>query len=205
MQTPRRTGLAVTDARSHLRLWGVTAGGVAVDLVSKSVLWQYLAGPPETGGRVLDIVPGIVRLVASRNPGIVFGINFAEWFHLGAVAGQAMTAALTLLTAGLIFYVEQYDGTPFHTFFDAFYYSVVTLTTVGFGDIVPVSPAGRGITLLMIAAGVAFIPWQVKNLIGHFVSSRAKAFCRCTGCGLDYHERDARFCKRCGTPIETGE
>jgi len=78
---------------------------VAVDLVSKSVLWQCLAGPPEAGGRTLDIIPGFIRLVASRNPGIVFGINFAEWFHLGAGTGQAVTATLTVLTAGLIFYV----------------------------------------------------------------------------------------------------
>lgn len=105
MQTPPRTGLAVRDARSHARLWGVAAGGVAVDLASKSLLWQYLAGPPDVGGRIVDLLPGFLRLVASRNPGIVFGINVAEWFSLGAGAGQALTAALTVLTAGLILYV----------------------------------------------------------------------------------------------------
>jgi len=78
---------------------------VAVDLVSKSLLWEYLAGTPEAGGRAVDLVPGFLRLVASRNPGIVFGIDFADWFGLGAGAGQALTAALTVLTAGLIFYI----------------------------------------------------------------------------------------------------
>lgn len=43
--------------------------------------------------------------MASENPGIVFGINVAEWLHLGDAAGQVLTALLTLLTAGLIFYV----------------------------------------------------------------------------------------------------
>ena len=105
MQTPPRTGLAVTDARSHLRLWSVAAGGVAVDLISKSLLWQFLDGPPETGGRVVELVPGLLRLVASRNPGIVFGINVAKWFSLGEEAGQVLTAALTVLTAGLIVYI----------------------------------------------------------------------------------------------------
>lgn len=78
---------------------------MAVDLVSKSLLWHHLGGPPETGGRVVNLLAGLLRLVASRNPGIVFGINFAEWFHLGAGAGQAFTAALTVLTAALIVYV----------------------------------------------------------------------------------------------------
>jgi len=105
MQTPTRTGVAVTDARSHVRLWGVAVGGVAVDLVSKSLLWHYLAGPPDVGGRVANLVPGFLRLVASRNPGIVFGIDFPEWFGIGAGAGQALTAALTVLTASLIFYL----------------------------------------------------------------------------------------------------
>ncbi len=105
MQTPPRTGLAVRDARSHARLWGVAAGGVALDLASKSLLWAYLAGPPDAGGRIVDLVAGFLRLVASRNPGIVFGINLAEWFALGPGAGQILTTVLTVLTGGLIFYV----------------------------------------------------------------------------------------------------
>jgi len=78
---------------------------VAADLLSKSLLWRYLGGPPETGGRVVDVVPGWLRLVASRNPGIVFGINLSAWFALGPAASQVLTITLTVLTAGLIFYV----------------------------------------------------------------------------------------------------
>jgi len=81
------------------------AGGVAVDLASKTLLWSYLAGPPDAGGRTVDFLPGFLRLVASRNPGIVFGMNPADWFSLGAGAGQVLTAVLTVLTAGLILYV----------------------------------------------------------------------------------------------------
>ncbi|MBL7139884.1 MAG: signal peptidase II [Planctomycetes bacterium] len=105
MQTPPRKGHAVADPWSHLRLWLTAGGGVATDLVSKALLWDYLNGPPETGGRVVSVIPGCLRLVASENPGIVFGINVAEWLHLGDAAGQVLTALLTLLTAGLIFYV----------------------------------------------------------------------------------------------------
>jgi len=105
MQTPRRTGRAVTDLRSHLWLWTAVAGGVASDLASKSLLWRHLGGPPETGGRVLDVLAGWLRLVASRNPGIVFGLEPGAWFNLGPGAGQAVTVVLTVLTAALIFYL----------------------------------------------------------------------------------------------------
>jgi len=105
MQTPPRKGHAVADLPSHLRLWLTAAGGVAADLASKTLLWDYLNGSPETGGRVVAAIPGCLRLVASENPGIVFGLNVAGWLGLGEGAGQVLTAVLTLLTTGLIFYV----------------------------------------------------------------------------------------------------
>jgi len=105
MQTPPRKGLAVADRRSHLRLWLTAVAGVAADLVSKTVLWGHLGGPPETGGRMVSAIPGCLRLVASENPGIVFGLNIAQWLGWDNGAGQVVTAVLTLLTTGVIFYV----------------------------------------------------------------------------------------------------
>jgi voltage-gated potassium channel len=52
----------------------------------------------------------------------------------------------------------------------AIYFSIVTLTTVGFGDIVPVTPLGRLITTVMIISGIILIPWQVGLLIREFIS-----------------------------------
>ena len=110
--------------------------------------------------------------------------------------------AIVFVSAGLIFYAE-YEINPekFSTFFDAIYFSVVTLTTVGFGDITPVSSYGRVITVLIIISGIVFIPWQVRNLIAHFIISINKVFLACKECGLEYHDKDAVHCKRCGSKI----
>jgi signal peptidase II len=105
MQTPRRKGLAVTNPASHLWLWLTVVPAVALDLASKSLGWNYLGGPLEDGGRQVALIPDWLRLVASRNPGIVFGINFAEDLALGPAAGRALTLLLTLVTSVLIFYV----------------------------------------------------------------------------------------------------
>ena len=78
---------------------------MAADLASKALLWRHVGGPPEDGGHVLELIPGVLRLVASRNPGIVFGLNPGAWFDLSPGVGQALTALVTLLTAGLIFYL----------------------------------------------------------------------------------------------------
>ena len=80
--------------------------------------------------------------------------------------------AIVFVSSGLIFYTEhEINPEKFRTFFDAVYFSVVTLTTVGFGDITPLSNYGRAITILIIISGIVIIPWQVRNLIAHFIFS----------------------------------
>jgi len=54
---------------------------------------------------VVDVLPGWFRLVASRNPGIVFGIDLGRWLGLGRGAGLGLSVGLTVLTAGLVFYL----------------------------------------------------------------------------------------------------
>jgi len=110
--------------------------------------------------------------------------------------------AIVFVSSGLIFYAEhEINPEKFRTFFDAVYFSVATLTTVGFGDITPLSNYGRAITILIIVSGIVFIPWQVRNLIAHFIYSINKVSLICKECGLEYHDSDAVHCKRCGSKI----
>ena len=59
-----------------------------------------------------------------------------------------------LISALIIFNVEQES---FNTFFDAIYWATVSLTTVGYGDIYPVSTAGRIITMISSIFGIAIV------------------------------------------------
>jgi voltage-gated potassium channel len=76
------------------------------------------------------------------------------------------------------------------------------MTTVGFGDVAPISEAGRFLTILMILTGIALIPWQVGNLIKQLVKTADRVDTVCTGCGWPVHDADARFCKMCGTQLD---
>ena len=80
-------------------------------------------------------------------------------------------------------------------FGDAFYFTVVTLTTVGFGDIIPFSEAGRMVTVLMILSGIILIPWQVSRLVREWILIASKQDVTCPQCGLRYQDRDASHCK----------
>lgn len=104
--------------------------------------------------------------------------------------------------SGLIYQVEHpVNPKIFTTFLDAVYFSVVTMTTVGFGDVTPISETGRLLTVLMILTGVLLIPWQLGDLIKQLVKTANQVETTCQGCGLSVHEKDAKFCKICGTKL----
>lgn len=114
--------------------------------------------------------------------------------------------AIVFVYSGLIYQVEHpVNPESFRTFLDAAYFSVVTMTTVGFGDVTPISETGRFLTIMMIFTGIALIPWQVGDLIKRLVKSATQVEIPCQNCGLLLHDPDANFCKNCGTKLEKNE
>jgi voltage-gated potassium channel len=110
--------------------------------------------------------------------------------------------AIVFIYSGLIYQVEHpVNPQNYGTFLDAFYFSVVTMTTVGFGDVTPISELGRLLTVLMIFTGIGLIPWQVGDLIKRVVKTANQVETVCSDCGLAFHDVDAGFCKRCGTKL----
>ncbi len=70
------------------------------------------------------------------------------------IAVCALAAGYVLVSALIIFNVEP---DSFNTFFDAFYWATISLTTVGYGDIYAVSTFGRIITMLSSVFGIAIV------------------------------------------------
>ncbi len=114
--------------------------------------------------------------------------------------------SLIFVYAGLIYQVEHsINQVGLKNFFDAFYFVVVTMTTVGYGDVTPLSEPGRAMTLLMILTGVLFIPWQLSELIKQVLKTVNVVEKHCKKCNLSRHDSDAQFCKQCGTKLYSEE
>ena len=118
---------------------------------------------------------------------------------------RAMKLLMTVLTiffvaAGLFFTAEQGANPDVRTFGDAFYFVVVALTTVGFGDIVPTTRMGRVVTVAAILAGIILIPWQASRIVKQWTGPE-RTDVICPECGLRGHEPDASHCRSCGAVI----
>jgi voltage-gated potassium channel len=110
--------------------------------------------------------------------------------------------SIIFVYAGLIYQIEHpINPQVFRTFFDAFYFAVVTMTTVGFGDVTPLSDSGKLVTVLMILTGVLLIPLQISDLTKQLLKSGTQIDYPCAACGLLRHDLDANFCKNCGAKL----
>lgn len=123
----------------------------------------------------------------------------------GVIFARIIFTLLTIIFifSGLIYQVEHpINAQNFNTFLDAVYFSVVTMTTVGFGDVTPLSQAGKFLTIVMILTGIALIPWQLGDLIKQLVKTSHQVDFLCKVCGLSIHDQKANYCQNCGTKLE---
>lgn len=104
--------------------------------------------------------------------------------------------------SGIFYFVESPLNPKVNNFGDAFYFIVVAVSTVGFGDIVPVTGVGKLVTVVMIISGIILIPFQAARIFRAWMASeRERKVQICPGCGLDRHDSDARYCKACGEAL----
>ncbi|MEX6504593.1 ion transporter [Pseudomonas zhanjiangensis] len=111
----------------------------------------------------------------------------------------------TLVTVfGTLMYVIEGPGNGFTSIPKGIYWAVVTLTTVGFGDIVPKTVLGQALSTLVMITGYSIIAVPT----GIFTAELASAMRgsdqhkhSCPSCAKDFHEPGAAFCNRCGNPL----
>ncbi len=115
-------------------------------------------------------------------------------------------AVFAVIAGTLMYFVEGSEpDTNFTSIPMGIYYAIVSITTVGFGDISPSTDLGRFITSFMVLAGYAIIAVPtgiVSSALVKADNQPDETSDACPGCGVHGHLSDAKFCRKCGDMLD---
>lgn len=120
-------------------------------------------------------------------------------------------AVLTLVVVfGALLYVIEGPEYGFDSIPESMYWAIVTVATVGFGDIAPATPLGRFVASILILIGYGIIAVPTGIYTAELATSLREAGeaarkVPCPQCALDGHQADALFCRRCGATLRADD
>lgn len=108
---------------------------------------------------------------------------------------------------GSLMYVFESENNPgFSSIPQSIYWSIVTVTTVGYGDVAPQSILGKFLASFIMILGYSIIVVSTgivsMNVMNNWKQENQDSQIRCKNCLLEGHEYDAKYCRRCGNELE---
>lgn len=179
---------------------------------------------------LLAIVPALTGLVLprGRHLGVLRVIRILRVFRVLKLTAYVVEANVILralrtsrpkitvflfailvisVVLGSLMYVIEGEEHGFTSIPRALYWAIVTLTTVGYGDIAPQTTAGQALATLIMIMGYGMIAVPTGLFSAHVVHSAVERGLQerdgrsCPGCGKDGHHHRARCCDQCGTAL----
>ncbi|MDG1778212.1 MAG: ion transporter [Flavobacteriaceae bacterium] len=113
---------------------------------------------------------------------------------------------LCVILGTVMYLVEGDKDSGFTSIPRSVYWAIVTLTTVGYGDIAPISSLGQFIASLIMILGYGIIAIPTGIVTSEMTRSERKSIPKnthsCTNCMESYHADNAKFCHKCGQQID---
>jgi voltage-gated potassium channel len=113
-----------------------------------------------------------------------------------------ITILVTILGA-IMYLIEGGTNAGFSSIPKSIYWAIVTLTTVGYGDITPSTSIGQFLSAIVMILGYAIIAVPTGIVTGELIKGSGKQnnTQACRYCGQEGHDDDAVYCKYCGNPM----
>ncbi len=106
----------------------------------------------------------------------------------------------SIIIGSMMFMVE--GGRPgFESIPQSIYWAVVTVTTVGYGDVSPITPLGKFFAVILMLAGYSIIAVPTGIVTAEMRNKRQNLEKVCDRCGNEDIDDDARYCKQCGKKL----
>lgn len=169
------------------------------------------------------IFPGsrpLVMLRAIRLLRIFRIYQLSHYLSESAIMGKALIKSLQRITVflsvlvviviilGTIMYVVEHGKHGFDSIPHAIYWAIVTITTVGYGDITPATTLGKIISSIIMMLGYAIIAVPTGIVTAELTRERdeqkfhhQKRVGECPSCGLDIYDPHANYCRNCGAKL----
>lgn len=176
-----------------------------VDLLSilPTYLTLFFTGPESLAViRVLRILRMFRVLKMARHMGearILLNALRKSWPKITVFIFGVLSMVVIMGT--ILYLIESPTNEDFSNIPKSIYWAIVTITTVGYGDISPDTPIGQGLAAIMmiIGYGILAVPTGIVGLEvwrGTRVGDR-----ECRSCGLGGHLENANFCRECGQQL----
>ena len=117
---------------------------------------------------------------------------------------MSISVVITLVVIfGTIMYLVEGEESGFTSIPVSIYWAVVTLTTVGYGDLAPVTGLGQFLASVVMIMGYAIIAVPTGIVTSEMIRTSDRSNTQvCSNCMFDKHDNDAKFCKKCGMKLD---
>jgi len=112
-----------------------------------------------------------------------------------------LTVLTIVVVVGALLYLVEGPAAGFTSIPRGMYWAIVTLTTVGYGDIAPQTPLGQALAALVMILGYGIIAVPTGIVTVELADASRDRKIVCPACQATGHTRDATYCRRCGAPL----
>ncbi len=114
-----------------------------------------------------------------------------------------LAVLIIVVIVGSLMYVIEGEENGFKNIPQSIYWAIVTLTTVGYGDISPQTPIGQILASMIMIVGYGIISVPTGIVTAEFAKSKTEKISTqaCTSCASEGHDHDAKHCKHCGKEL----
>ena len=161
------------------------------------------------GARTLSVIRGLRLLRIFRI------LKITRYSREGSIIIEALkasrikifvflfTVVVIVLVIGTLMYLIEGEGSGFTSIPSGIYWAIVTLTTVGYGDITPITLLGKSIAslVMVIGYGIIAVPTGIVTFEIASAVKHQKEIRTCDHCGQHQHDADAIYCKSCGEKL----